>query len=39
MDLSEVIVLSLEAIVFMVLISFYALFQYAMERLKSYGEL
>lgn len=36
MDLSEAIVLGLEAIGFMDLVFFYVLFQYTIERLKSY---
>jgi hypothetical protein len=39
MDLSEAIVLGLEAIGFMVLILSYVLFKYTIERLKSYSKL
>ncbi len=38
MDLSEAIVLGLEAIGFMALVFFYVLFQYTIEKLKSYGK-
>lgn len=39
MDLSEAIVFGLEAIGFMALVLFYVLFNYTIERLKSYGKL